>query len=129
MGTAFYCNYLFGKSLTTLPFHSVFYCKSGHFIYIKTLFDFIFRRHASVSSLGTFPDRWKGIKASLILKRTKTQKSKRVLYMMKPLKEELLAWLEKLEQDEQSAPEKHATCRKLFRLPDGLPIAPDAQAS
>ena len=64
-------------------------------------------------------------KSSLILKRTKTQKSNRVLYMTKPLKEELLAWLEKLKQDEQSAPEKYSNCGQLFRLPDGLPIAPD----
>ena len=45
--------------------------------------------------------------------------------MTKPLKEELLAWLEKLKQDEQSAPEKYSNCGQLFRLPDGLPIAPD----
>ena len=43
----------------------------------------------------------------------------------KPLKEELLAWLEKLKQDEQSAPEKYNNCGQLFRLPDGLPIAPE----
>ena len=73
----------------------------------------------------TFPDRREGSKSSLILKRTKTQKSNRVLYMTKPLKEELLAWLEKLKQDEQSAPEKYSNCGQLFRLPDGLPIAPD----
>lgn len=53
-----------------------------------------------------FPDRREGSKSSLILKRAKTQKSNRVLYMTKPLKEELLAWLEKLKQDEQSAPGK-----------------------
>ena len=41
------------------------------------------------------------------------------------IKEELLAWLEKLKQDEQSAPEKHSNCGQLFRLPDGLPIAPE----
>ena len=45
--------------------------------------------------------------------------------MTKPLKEELLAWLEKMKQDEQSAPEKYSNCGQLFRLPDGLPIAPD----
>ena len=72
-----------------------------------------------------FPDRREGSKSSLILKRAKTQKSNRVLYMTKPLKEELLAWLEKLKQDEQSASEKYTNCGQLFRLPDGLPIAPD----
>ena len=45
--------------------------------------------------------------------------------MTKPLKEELQAWLEKLKQDEQSAPEKYSNCGQLFRLPDGLPIAPE----
>ena len=73
----------------------------------------------------TFPDRREGSKSSLILKRTKTKKSNRILYMTKPLKEELLAWLEKMKQDEQSAPEKYSNCGQLFRLPDGLHIAPD----
>ena len=73
----------------------------------------------------TFPDRREGSKSSLILKRPKTKKSNRVLYMTKPLKEELLAWLEKLKQDEQNAPEKYSNCGQLFRLPDGLPIAPE----
>ena len=73
----------------------------------------------------TFPDRREGSKSSLILKRTKTKKSNRILYMTKPLKEELLAWLEKMKQDEQSAPEKYSNYGQLFRLPDGLPIAPD----
>ena len=52
-------------------------------------------------------------------------KSIRILYMTKPLKAELLAWLEKLKQDEQSAPEKYSNCGQLFRLPDGLPIEPE----
>ena len=73
----------------------------------------------------TFPDRREGSKSSLILKKTKTKKSNRVLYMTKPLKEELLAWLDKMKQDEQNAPEKYSNCGQLFRLPDGLPIAPD----
>ena len=73
----------------------------------------------------TFPDRREGSKSSLILKKPKTKKSNRVLYMTKPLKEELQAWLEKLKPDEQSAPEKYSNCGQLFRLPDGLPIAPE----
>ena len=73
----------------------------------------------------TFPDRREGSKSSLILKKPKTKKSNRVLYMTKPLKEELQAWLEKLKQDEQNAPEKYSNCGQLFRLPDGLPIAPE----
>mgnify|MGYP002773179987 FL=1 len=39
--------------------------------------------------------------------------------------EELQAWLEKLKQDEQNTPEKYSNCGQLFRLPDGLPIAPE----
>ena len=73
----------------------------------------------------TFPDRREGSKSSLTLKKPKTKKSNRILYMTKPLKEELLAWLEKLKQDEQNAPEKYSNCGQLFRLPDGLPIAPE----
>ena len=73
----------------------------------------------------TFPDRREGSKSSLILKKPKTKKSSRILYMTKPLKEELQAWLEKLKQNEQSAREKYSNCGQLFRLPDGLPIAPE----
>ena len=73
----------------------------------------------------TFPDRREGSKSSLILKKPKTKKSNRVLYMTKPLKEELQVWLEKLKQDEQNASEKYSNCGQLFRLPDGLPIAPE----
>ena len=73
----------------------------------------------------TFPDRREGSKSSLILKQVKTKKSNRVLYMTKPLKEELLVWLDKMKQDEQAAPDKYSNCGQLFRLPDGLPIAPE----
>ena len=73
-----------------------------------------------LSSRKTCPD-----KSSLILKKPKTKKSNRVLYMTKPLKEELQAWLEKISQNEQNAPEKYSNCGQLFRLPDGLPIAPE----
>ena len=73
----------------------------------------------------TFPDRREGSKSSLTLKQVKTKKSNRVLYMTKPLKEELLVWLDKMKQDEQTAPDKYSNCGQLFRLPDGLPIAPE----
>ena len=66
-----------------------------------------------------------GNKSSLVLKKPKTKKSNRILYMTKPLKEELLTWLEKLKQDERNVPEKYSNCGQLFRLPDGLPIAPE----
>ena len=83
------------------------------------------RRLDDDSVYHTFPDRREGSKSSLILKKPKAKKSNRVLYMTKPLKEELLAWLEKLKQDEQNASEKYSNCGQLFRLPDGLPIAPE----
>ena len=74
----------------------------------------------------TFPDRREGSKSSLILKKTKTKKSNRVLYMTKPLKEELLAWLEKLRQDELAMDGRYRNCGQLFRLPNGMPVAPEA---
>ena len=52
-----------------------------------------------------FPDQREGSKSSLILKQVKTRKSNRILYLTKPLREELLAWLEKTKQDEQAAPD------------------------
>ena len=47
-----------------------------------------------------FPDQREGSSSALVLKKPKTKKSSRTLYLTKPLKEELLAWLEKLRQDE-----------------------------
>ena len=75
--------------------------------------------------LYVFPDQREGSTSSLILKKPKTKKSQRILYMTKPLKEELLAWLEKLKEDEVNADGRYRNCGQLFRLPDGLPIAPD----
>lgn len=43
-----------------------------------------------------FPDQREGSSSALVLKKPKTKKSSRTLYLAKPLKEELLAWLEKL---------------------------------
>ena len=63
---------------------------------------------------------------ALILKKPKTKKSQRILYMTKPLKEELLAWLEKLKEDEVNADGRYRNCGQLFRLPNGLPVAPEA---
>ena len=73
-----------------------------------------------------FPDQREGSSTSLILKKPKTKKSQRVLYMTKPLKEELLAWLEKLKRDEAEADGRYRNCGQLFRLPNGLPVAPEA---
>ena len=47
-----------------------------------------------------FPDQREGSSSALVLKKPKTKKSSRTLYLTRPLKEELLAWLEKLRQDE-----------------------------
>ncbi len=74
----------------------------------------------------TFPNRREGQQVLPHPEKDPRPKSPTILYMTKPLKEELLAWLEKLKQDEQSAPEKYSNCGQLFRLPDdGSPIAPD----
>ena len=73
-----------------------------------------------------FPDQREGSTSSLILKKPKTRKSNRVLYLTKPLREELLAWLEKLKQEEADADGQYRNCGQLFRLPNGLPVAPEA---
>ena len=51
---------------------------------------------------------------------------RRTLYLTKPLKEELLAWLEKLKQDELAMDGRYRNCGQLFRLPNGMPVAPEA---
>ena len=76
--------------------------------------------------LYVFPDQREGSTSSLILKKPKTKKSQRILYMTKPLKDELLAWLEKLKEDEVNADGRYRNCGQLFRLPNGLPVAPEA---
>ena len=48
--------------------------------------------------------------------------------MTKPLKDELLAWLEKLKEDEAKSDGRYRNCGQLFRLPNGLPAAPTAPA-
>ena len=52
-----------------------------------------------------------------MLKKPKTKKSSRTLYLTRPLKEELLAWLEKLRQDELAMDGRYRNCGQLFRLP------------
>ena len=73
-----------------------------------------------------FPDQREGSTSALILKKPKTKKSNRTLYLTKPLREELLAWLKKLRQDEADMDGRYRNCGQLFRLPNGLPIAPEA---
>ena len=74
----------------------------------------------------TFPDRREGSSSALVLKKPKTKKSSRTLYLTRPLKEELLAWLEKLRQDELAMDGRYRNCGQLFRLPNGMPVAPEA---
>ena len=74
-----------------------------------------------------FPDQREGSSSSaLVLKKPKTKKSSRTLYLTRPLKEELLAWLEKLRQDELAMDGRYRNCGQLFRLPNGMPVAPEA---
>ncbi len=73
-----------------------------------------------------FPDQREGSSSALVLKKPKTKKSSRTLFLTKPLKEELLAWLEKLRQDELAMDDRYRNCGQLFRLPNGMPVAPEA---
>ena len=73
-----------------------------------------------------FPDQREGSSSALVLKKPKTKKSSRTLYLTKPLKEELLAWLKKLRQDELAMDGRYRNCGQLFRLPNGMPVAPEA---
>ena len=73
-----------------------------------------------------FPDQREGSSSALVLKKPKTKKSSRTLYLTRPLKEELLAWLEKLRQDELAMDGRYRNCGQLFRLPNGMPVAPKA---
>lgn len=57
----------------------------------------------------TFPDRREGSKSSLILKKPKTKKSNRILYMTKPLKEELQAWLKSSNRTSRTPQKSTAT--------------------
>jgi len=73
----------------------------------------------------TFPDRREGSTTSLILKSTKTASSCRTIFMTSALKEELKKWLKQLAADERKDPTRYHDSGMLFRLPDGLPIAPE----
>mgnify|MGYP001410945612 CR=1 FL=1 len=73
-----------------------------------------------------FPDQREGSSSALVLKKPKTKKSSRTLYLTRPLKEELLTWLEKLRQDELAMDGRYRNCGQLFRLPNGMPVAPEA---
>lgn len=59
---------------------------------------------------------------SLILKPTKTKKSKRVIFMTGPLKKELKSWIARLEREEKNAGESYRNSGMLFRLPNGTAV-------
>lgn len=69
-----------------------------------------------------FSDKREGSGSTLILKGPKNKKSVRRLYMTGPLKEELRAWLKKLEEDEVAAADRYQNCGLLFRLPNGQAV-------
>lgn len=75
--------------------------------------------------LYEFPDHLATSTSSLILKAPKNKHSVRHIFMTEPLKQELRAWLDKLRQDEEAAPEKYQNCGMLFRLPTGRPVEQD----
>ena len=80
-----------------------------------------------------FPDQREGSKSATgghlnAGQAPKTKKSSRTLYLTRPLKEELLAWLEKLRQDELTMDGRYRNCGQLFRLPktvNAKSIAPE----
>lgn len=76
----------------------------------------------SKSIYYVFPDKQERSTSSLILKPTKTKKSARVIFMTKPLKQELKAWLEKLEHDRAEAGERYKDSGMLFSMPNGDPV-------
>ncbi|MFR5707081.1 MAG: hypothetical protein ACLUEF_15425 [Faecalibacterium prausnitzii] len=73
----------------------------------------------------TFPDRREGQQVLSYPEKAQDQKVQPHPVYDQTSEEELQAWLEKLKQDEQNAPEKYSNCGQLFRSPDGLPIAPE----
>ena len=73
-----------------------------------------------------FPDQREGSTSSLILKKPKTRKSNSVLYLTKPLRGELLSWLEKLKREEADSDGRYRNCGQLVRRPNGRPVAPGA---
>ena len=75
--------------------------------------------------IKVFPDKLERSTTSLILKSTKTASSCRTIFMTSALKEELKKWLKQLAADERKDPTRYHDSGMLFRLPDGLPIAPE----
>lgn len=59
---------------------------------------------------------------SLVLKPTKTKKSKRIIFMTGPLKKELKSWIARLEREKKNAGESYRNSGMLFRLPNGTAV-------
>ena len=76
--------------------------------------------------LQEFEDKREGSTTTLVLKKTKIASSNRTIFMTAVLKEELKHWLKRLEMDEAVEPERYRNSGMLLRLPNGMPVAPEA---
>ena len=74
--------------------------------------------------LKAFEDKREGSKTLLILKSTKTDASRRIIFLTAALREELKCWLEQLKTDEARAPERYHDSGMLLRLPNGQAVEP-----
>ena len=74
--------------------------------------------------LKAFEDKREGSKTLLILKSTKTDASRRIIFLTTALREELKCWLEQLKADEACAPERYHDSGMLLRLPNGQAVEP-----
>ena len=74
--------------------------------------------------LKAFEDKREGSKTLLILKSTKTDASRRIIFLTTALREELKCWLEQLKADEARAPERYHDSGMLLRLPNGQAVEP-----
>ena len=74
--------------------------------------------------LKAFEDKREGSKTLLILKSTKTDASRRIIFLTTALREELKCWLEQLKADKARAPERYHNSGTLLRLPNGQAVEP-----
>ncbi len=76
------------------------------------------------SILKSFEDKREGSKTLLVLKTTKTDASRRVIFLTAALREELKHWLDRLKADEARAPDRYHDSGMLLRLPNGQAVEP-----
>ena len=74
--------------------------------------------------LKSFEDKREGSKTLLVLKTTKTDASRRVIFLTAALREELKHWLNRLKADEARAPDRYHDSGMLLRLPNGQAVEP-----